>query len=179
IVTQAGVNGEKEVTEEIQYVNGVEVSRETVSETVTVEPQDEVITVGSKAYDGEIITGSGTMAFPAPNYQFISRGYTAGYHLGIDIAIASGSPIYAADSGTVIVSQWTDSGYGYYIIIDHGNGLKTLYGHCSQLLVSVGENVTKGQLIALSGSTGNSTGPHLHFEVRLNDVKIDPAPFIF
>ena len=177
-VTQAGEEGEMLVTEEIEYENGHETKSTRVSEVVVREPVDRLLTVGSKTLEGVIIQGTGSMAWPAPNFQFVSRGFSGG-HNGIDIAIAMGSPIYAADSGVVTVSQWTDVGYGYYVIIDHGGGIQTLYGHNSQLLVSVGQTVAKGQAIALSGSTGYSTGPHLHFEVRINGIKVDPAPFIY
>ena len=177
-VTQAGEEGEMLVTEEIEYENGHETKSTRVSEVVIKEPVDRLLTVGSKSLAGVIIQGTGSMAWPAPNFQFVSRGFSGG-HNGIDIAIAMGSPIYAADSGVVTVSQWTDVGYGYYVIIDHGGGIQTLYGHNSQLLVSVGQTVSKGQPIALSGSTGYSTGPHLHFEVRINGTKVDPAPFIY
>ncbi len=99
------------------------------------------------------------------------------YHNGQDIAVPSGTPVLAADSGVVLVSGWK-GGYGYFVAIDHGGGISTCYGHNSRLLVKVGEKVIKGQTIALSGSTGLSTGPHLHFEVRKNGVPIDPLPFL-
>ena len=89
-----------------------------------------------------------------------------------------GTPVYAADNGKVIVAEDSGNGYGSYIILDHQNGFKTLYGHNSQLLVSVGDVVGKGEKIALSGNTGNSTGPHLHFEVRVNDEKVDPTQYV-
>jgi murein DD-endopeptidase MepM/ murein hydrolase activator NlpD len=100
-------------------------------------------------------------------------------HTGLDMAAPSGTSIYAAESGVVIVSQWW-SGYGNCIIIDHGGGLWTLYGHIKNggLLVQKGDNVKRGQKIALVGSTGNSTGPHLHFEVRKNSEPVNPAPYL-
>ncbi len=99
------------------------------------------------------------------------------WHGGIDIAVNSGTPIKAAEDGTVIVST-SDSGYGYYVVIDHGGGISTLYAHCSKLLVSVGDVVTRGQTVALAGSTGVSTGPHLHFEVRVNGATDDPRKWV-
>jgi murein DD-endopeptidase MepM/ murein hydrolase activator NlpD len=99
------------------------------------------------------------------------------FHNGQDIAIPSGTPVVAADSGAVLVSGW-QGGYGYFVAIDHGNGISTCYGHNSRLRVSVGDKVLKGQTIAISGSTGLSTGPHLHFEVRRNGVPIDPLPYL-
>ena len=99
------------------------------------------------------------------------------FHSGIDIAVDSGVPIKAAEDGTVIVAA-RDSGYGYYVVIDHGGGISTLYAHCSKLLVSKGDVVTRGQTIALVGSTGVSTGPHLHFEVRINGATDDPRKWV-
>lgn len=99
-------------------------------------------------------------------------------HTGMDLAVPTGTPIRAALPGTVTVSTYNRGGYGYYIMIDHGNGLSTLYGHCSQLLASVGRTVKAGDVIALSGSTGRSTGPHLHFEVRVNGQRTNPRSYL-
>lgn len=94
-------------------------------------------------------------------------------HEGIDIGADTGTPIKAADGGRVLIAGWV-SGYGNYIAIDHGSGISTGYGHCSAIFVAVGQNVQKGQVIGDVGSTGNSTGPHLHFEVRVRGVPTDP-----
>ncbi len=99
-------------------------------------------------------------------------------HTGIDLAVPTGTPIRAALPGTVTVSKYNAGGYGYYVMIDHGNGLVTLYGHCSRLLVRAGQTVEAGDIIALSGSTGRSTGPHLHFEVRVNGERTDPRAYL-
>ena len=105
--------------------------------------------------------------------------YYGWQHTGLDIAGPIGTPLYASKSGTVIKSQCGyNGGYGCYIILDHGGGVQTLYGHSSQLLVSVGEKVIQGQTIALMGSTGRSTGPHIHFEVRINGVRENPLKYI-
>ena len=93
-------------------------------------------------------------------------------HSGTDIAMDYGSPILAAADGTVIAATWHDS-YGYYVKIQHDDTYSTLYAHCSALLVSVGQQVKQGQVIAQVGSTGDSTGTHLHFEARVNDVRVD------
>lgn len=99
-------------------------------------------------------------------------------HTGLDIATASGTPIKAAASGTVTFSGWKGS-YGYMIVITHGNGVQTYYGHCSKLYASVGQTVSQGETIAAVGSTGNSTGPHLHLEVRVNGVAYNPQNYIY
>ena len=99
------------------------------------------------------------------------------YHSGMDIGVAYGTPIKAAASGTVIMASWY-GGYGYCVIIDHGNGLSTLYGHNSSLHVSYGQKVSRGQTIASAGSTGYSTGPHCHFEVRVNGSVTNPRNYL-
>ena len=99
-------------------------------------------------------------------------------HTGMDLAVPTGTPIRAALPGTVTVSKYNAGGYGYYVMIDHGNGLSTLYGHCSQLLARVGQTVQAGDIIALSGSTGRSTGPHLHLEVRINGERTNPRAYL-
>jgi murein DD-endopeptidase MepM/ murein hydrolase activator NlpD len=99
------------------------------------------------------------------------------FHYGIDFAAAYGSTVHAASGGTVIRSGWY-GGYGNIVIIDHGDGVTTRYGHNSKLLVSVGEHVDAGDPISQVGSTGDSTGPHCHFEVRIDDKPIDPLPFL-
>ena len=99
------------------------------------------------------------------------------FHTGVDIAVSTGTPIIAAHDGTVIATVWGTTGYGRYILLDGGNGLVTRYAHCDMLLVSVGQHVMQGEIIATSGSTGNSTGPHLHFEVILNGQYMNPVFF--
>jgi len=97
-------------------------------------------------------------------------------HSGLDVGNKKGQPIYAAEDGVVVRSQW-NTGYGYNVVIDHGGGMRTLYGHSSQLLVRTGDKVTRGQVIALIGSTGRSTGPHLHFEVVVGGVRRNPLSY--
>lgn len=98
-------------------------------------------------------------------------------HTGTDIGGSYGDDIYASASGTVLESRY-NGGYGYMVKIDHGDGITTIYGHASKLLVKAGETVVKGQVIALVGSSGTSTGPHLHFEVRIDNIPVNPIPFI-
>ena len=99
-------------------------------------------------------------------------------HKGIDIAATRGTPILATASGKITFAGWS-SGYGYLVKIDHGNGVETYYGHCSKLYVSAGDTVDAGEKIAAVGSTGNSTGNHLHFEIRLNGKQVNPESFVY
>jgi murein DD-endopeptidase MepM/ murein hydrolase activator NlpD len=127
---------------------------------------------------GAVKQGSGQLVWPA-NGQFTSPfGYRWGkLHAGIDIAVPVGTPVHAADAGTVRIAGWV-GGYGNYVCIDHGGGLSTCYGHNSRLGVSVGQKVSKGQVIAASGNTGHSTGPHIHFETRVGGVPRDPMGYL-
>ena len=99
-------------------------------------------------------------------------------HTGLDIAASSGTSIKAAASGTVIWSGYKGS-YGYLVVVSHSNGVQTYYGHCSKLYVSVGQTVSQGETVAAVGSTGNSTGPHLHFEIRVNGVAYNPQNYVY
>ena len=128
--------------------------------------------------------GSGVLSWPCNGPITSPYGYrvhpifgTTIYHSGIDIGVDYGTPIHAADSGTVIYAGWI-SGYGNAVIIDHGNGMQTLYGHNQSLNVSEGQSVSKGQVIAFAGSTGSSTGPHCHFEVQVNGSAVDPMGYL-
>ncbi len=107
--------------------------------------------------------------------RFGSRGYG---HRGLDVAAPSGTPIKAAAAGTITTAGWNNS-YGYMLIVSHGNGVQTVYAHCSQLIATNGQSVAQGQVIGKVGSTGNSTGPHLHFEIRVNGVLQDPQNYIY
>ena len=128
----------------------------------------------------------GRFAWPVPGSQRITSYYgyrihpvykTKKFHTGIDVGAGYGLAIVAAGDGVVTMAT-TNGGYGKCVIINHGSGITTLYGHCSTLLVSVGDKVTKGQTIAKVGSTGVSTGPHLHFEVRVNGSTTDPLQYL-
>lgn len=122
--------------------------------------------------------GKGSLGWPTSGVVTSPFGPRWGtFHKGIDIGAPMGNPIVAAANGTVFFSGEM-SGYGNVILIDHGNGLVTLYGHQSQLIAGVGQKVSRGQTIGLVGSTGNSTGPHLHFEVRINGIAVDPLPYL-
>lgn len=130
--------------------------------------------------------GTGALSWPVPGYKNITSDYGMRYHpilkvnklhTGIDVGVPSGVNILAADSGTVIYSGWM-GGYGQVIVIDHGSGISTLYAHQSTLLVGNGKTVNKGDVIGKVGSTGWSTGPHLHFEVRVNGTPVNPHSYI-
>ncbi len=112
-----------------------------------------------------------------PTRGFISQGYWA-FHRALDIANGTGVPIAAADNGVVESAGWSNVGYGYLIVINHGNGFKTYYAHNSQFFVGAGQAVKQGQTISAMGSTGQSTGPHLHFEIRLNGVLMNPLIYL-
>jgi len=99
-------------------------------------------------------------------------------HSGLDIGNKTGQPIYAAESGIIEKAGWNNGGYGYFVIINHGGGLQTLYAHQSKIYVKTGQNVARGDIIGAIGSTGRSTGPHLHFEVRTNGVRVNPLNYI-
>ena len=125
----------------------------------------------------------GKLAWPLPGYYTISSPFgqrtspRKEFHSGIDLPAPRGTNIVAAEKGVVTSSGWMN-GYGYAVIINHGGGTSTLYGHTSKLLVSQGDEVSRGQVIALVGSTGDSTGNHVHFEVRVNGSKIDPMKYL-
>ena len=173
---QQGCAGTAQVTAEIETVDGEERTRTILARTVLRQATDEIVEVGTR----NVGIGTGEFAAPLNSYTFTSAfKYRWGrLHGGVDLAVDEGTPVYAADNGKVIVAEDSGNGYGSYIILDHRNGFKTLYGHNSQLLVSVGDVVGKGEKIALSGNTGNSTGPHLHFEVQVNDEKVDPQQYV-
>lgn len=110
-------------------------------------------------------------------FRISPGGIGSTYHEGLDIASSYGNPVHATANGRITQAGWVN-GYGYLVEIDHGNGIKTRYGHNSAILVSVGNQVVEGQTISLIGSTGNSTGPHCHYEVRVNGEAVDPTLFL-
>jgi murein DD-endopeptidase MepM/ murein hydrolase activator NlpD len=121
-----------------------------------------------------------TQPFGCSPYWFEPWNAAVGcnFHNGVDLAADMSSPLYAADGGTVEYAGWCDCGLGYYVKIDHGNGFKTLYGHMSELWVTTGEAIGKDDAIGAVGSTGTSTGPHVHFIVELNGVDQDPLAYL-
>ena len=115
--------------------------------------------------------------FAWPIVGAITQGFTS-KHRAIDIGAPYGSQVYAARAGVVLSAGWAETGYGYTVIINHGDGYQTLYSHLKGAWVSKGQRVARGQLIGEVGSTGNSTGPHVHFEIRVNGVRSNPLSFL-
>ena len=121
--------------------------------------------------------GNGSFVWPTASHSLVGNDFWSG-HMGVDLATVTGGPIYAADGGTVIYAGAISGGYGIMVMIDHGTGYQTLYAHLSGVAVSCGQGVSQGQLIGYGGSTGNSTGPHLHFEVRYGGGYVNPWQFL-
>ncbi len=129
-------------------------------------------------YEGPVPTeAEATGAFSWPSLGMLTQGYWYG-HRAVDIGSAVGSAIRAADGGYIAFAGWTDVGYGYLVVVDHQNGYQTYYAHLSNIFVQEGEVVDRGQVIGAMGSTGNSTGPHLHFEVRFNGYPTNPLIYL-
>lgn len=188
-----GEDGLKEVKKKVVRENGKAVTEEVIEEEMVEEPVEQVILTGTKEYDG--FGGGGSSADTGVSYDmdasyenlrlpvdniYISSGYGMRWgrlHRGTDFALAAGSSIYAADGGYVYCAGYSGS-YGNLVKIDHGNGMQTYYAHCSQIMVSNGQYVECGDIIAKVGSTGNSTGPHLHFEVIINGNCVDPVSLL-
>lgn len=182
-----GERGEKTSNIEITYVDGIERSRRVISSKITKEPIVEQIGIGTysaqpdsplSVYFGGPLTGSGEFGWPVDGGWISDTFISDRNHKGLDIAAGSGTEIYAAGDGIVVSAGWNSGGYGNVVMIDHLDGYQTVYGHMSYVVAVEGMYVTKGQLIGLVGSTGNSTGPHCHFEVRYEGVCYDPASFL-
>jgi murein DD-endopeptidase MepM/ murein hydrolase activator NlpD len=139
-------------------------------------PWSPTLYVAQRTPNAGVVAATGQFAWPMSGV--ITQRFSW-YHGGVDVATAFGTPILAADSGKVLVAGWPDnSGYGNRVVIDHGNGYVTWYGHMSKILVVAGQTVKRGDQIGLEGSTGRSTGPHLHFEIRRGNTHFDPLLFL-
>jgi len=154
-------------------VQSIELATKSLETNIDAKIQEKKSTVNGivLAYK-PVVTGSISSRYG------VSSRIRSSNHTGLDIAAPTGTDIVASASGEVTFSGWKGS-YGYLVIISHGNGVETWYGHCSKLYVSAGEKVEGGQLIADVGSTGNSTGPHLHLEVRINGAHINPQNYLY
>ncbi len=121
--------------------------------------------------------GNGFFIWPSAVHM-ISGNHYGPRHNGIDIGAGIGSAIFAADSGTVVYAGWLNGGYGNFVMIDHGNGFSTWYEHLENIQVNCGDNVFQGSVIGTAGSTGNSTGAHLHFEIRYGGMPVNPWDYL-
>lgn len=192
-VKTQGVKGQKEVTAEVTYIDGKRVGKQVVDSHIIKKPVDKVILVGTKKrsyssgggyVSGNFSQGSGSSSGSLTNPlagSYVSCGWY-GYsgHRAVDLCLRGGTlnaPIRAADGGTVIFSGWA-GGYGNMIKIQHSGGMVTAYAHLNSRFVQVGDKVSKGQTIGRAGSTGNSTGPHLHFEVIINGTRVNPMNYL-
>jgi murein DD-endopeptidase MepM/ murein hydrolase activator NlpD len=199
-VKRNGSVGKSQVTRLVTYVDGVRVSAEEINRVTIKNPVDELVDIGtksatvsrgSKGPKGSGVSGvynatptSGKLVWPIIGLYRVNSPYgprNGGFHGGIDLSgpNASGHIVVAAASGRVTAAGWGGP-YGYRVIVDHGGGMSTLYAHClaGSVSVGVGQSVSAGQAIARVGSTGNSTGPHLHFEVRIGGNRVNPAPYL-
>ena len=177
---RAGSSGINRVTARIYRCNGVEQSRDVLDEEKLSDPVDRIIAVGTKepALFVDNSRGDGRYVWPTQGRLSSPFGWRWGrMHEGIDIANLRGTPVYAADAGTVIYAA-RKSGYGNFIIIYHGDGRETCYGHLNDYAVGEGDTVEKGQLIGYMGNTGRSTGNHLHFEIRENGKPQNPLNYL-
>jgi murein DD-endopeptidase MepM/ murein hydrolase activator NlpD len=184
-------------------ISAISLEKTKANEAIASTDQIAQLQLNPSATFGILPRGSGGLSFPEtptipeinnkqqqtshPQYIWPTKGvFTSGYgwrwgrmHRGIDIANNTGTPILAAADGTITYSRWNDGGFGYLVEIQHSDGTLTLYAHNSRLLVSEGDFVRQGQVIAQMGSTGRSTGPHLHFEIRpAGKQAVDPLQFV-
>ena len=176
-VTKKGKKGTRVITARVEKSNGKESTKVPIVEKVEKEPTTEVVLVGTKERPPTI--GSGEYIYPVDNYRLSSPfGPRWGRnHNGVDLACPMGTDVKAADGGTVTFAGYKGS-FGYLVIIDHQNGMETYYAHNSEVLVKEGDKVYQGYHIAEAGSTGRSTGPHCHFEIRVNGTPQDPLEYL-
>lgn len=195
-VKTEGEKGSKEVTYENQMINGKLVSTTKEDEKIIKKPVHKIILVGAKSVNNSVSVngGNGNVAsgdftpsgnsssgfiWPSSGTRVTCEFGCYSGHTGIDIQSYFNAPEYAAKDGVVVTSGWSNYGYGYHVVIDHGNGVQTLYAHQnSQPPVKVGQHVSQGQVIGFEGQTGNATGVHLHFEIRFNGHAVNPRGYI-
>ncbi len=188
VVKVNGQEGSQDVVAEATYIDGVETERKVISKTVTKQPVTKVVErgtqpvvnqSGSQVQVGDGIS-KGQMSWPVPICSNMSRGWRAG-HYALDICngpvTVRNKPCIAADGGTVVYAGWNGA-YGYYVKIQHKNGLATAYAHLNSISVVKGQTVSRNQQVGLIGSTGRSSGPHLHFEVLKNGVRVNPLNYV-
>ncbi len=177
VVHQKPSAGYRKVVADVSYLNDKEVGREILKQEIVMEAVPKIVERGTKippTYVRPISGGVQTSSFGRRSAP--TRGASS-YHKGIDWATPTGTPVYASCGGTVAKAGW-GSGYGYVVYINHEDGRQTRYGHLSKVLVSAGQTVKQGDRIALSGNTGISTGPHLHFEILINGTQVNPLDYL-
>ena len=174
VVTRKGRSGEQKIRAKVFYENGKPIREEIISTEVTKKPVDKKVTIGT----GDVFT----IDFPLKDSYTLVSDYgewRGGYaHQGMDIAASYGVPIYASASGTVVEANYSSYGWGLNVLIDHGNGIKTRYAHCSSLDVTIGEKVARGEKIAEIGMTGDASCNHVHFEVYNGGVRVNPHDYL-
>lgn len=176
VVQRAGENGKAKITARLTKENGKIVDREDLNKEIIKKPVSKIVVKGTKPVPPK--KGTGVLQRPVNVGVYAGYGWRWGrMHYGLDYAASIGTPIHAADGGTVTAVGWYGA-YGLRVTIDHGANTQTLYAHCSATYVSVGEKVYKGQTIAAVGNTGRSTGPHCHFEVIKNGSNVNPSNYV-
>ncbi len=176
IVERRGSSGRKRVKTKVTLINGAPINTEILSETITQQPVVAVVRKGTLRTPDDWLTA----AFLPKEIGIITSPFGmrwGRFHRGIDVGVPPGTPVYAIRSGRVLFASF-DKRLGYFVLIQHSGGLESLYGHNSELLVRRGDAVRKGQMIARSGNTGYSTGPHVHFEVHKSGKLLDPILFL-
>ncbi len=177
VVHQQPSAGFRRVVADVSFLNDTEVSREILKEEIVQEAVAKVVERGTKTPPTYIRPISGGRQSSGFGRRSAPTKGASTYHKGIDWATPTGTPVYASCGGTVSRAGW-GRGYGYVVYIDHEDGRQTRYGHLSKVLVSVGDTVKQGERIALSGNTGVSTGPHLHFEILINGTQVNPLKYL-
>ena len=177
VVHQKPSAGYRKVVADVSYLNDKEIGREILMQEIVMEAVPKIVERGTRippTYVRPISGGVQTSGFGRRSAP--TRGASS-YHKGIDWATPTGTPVYASCGGTVAKAGW-GSGYGYVVYINHEDGRQTRYAHLSKVLVSAGQTVKQGDRIALSGNTGISTGPHLHFEMLINGTQVNPLDYL-
>lgn len=176
-VLQQPSAGFRKVVADVSYLNDKEVSREILKEEIVAEAVPKIVKRGTKTPPTFIKPISGGRLSSGFGKRKAPKKGASTYHKGIDWAVPTGTAVYASCGGTVSKAGW-GSGYGYVVYIKHEDGTQTRYAHLSKVLVKAGETVKQGERIALSGNTGVSTGPHLHFEILMNGTQVNPAKYL-
>ena len=175
-MVQQPVTGYRKVVADITYRNAELVNTDILYEDVTVKAVAKIVKRGTKTPPTYVYPVWGRLSSGFGRRKAPKRGAST-YHKGIDLAVPIGTAVMASRGGTVTRAGW-GSGYGYCVYIQHPDGVSTRYGHLSKVLVKVGQTVSQGQKIALSGNTGVSTGPHLHFEVLVGGSQVNPLNYL-